>query len=90
MSKILLQADTFSSLTDMVDSLSKKVLRLSDKFLCPLGLTGAYPHQLTESTQSSSELVSKLSELDDLIDEEKRKWKQQVHFSINDYIMFSN
>lgn len=34
--------------------------------------------QLKESTQSSSDLVSKLSELDELIDEEKRKWKQQV------------
>jgi hypothetical protein len=50
------QADTFSSLTDMVDALSKK---------------------LNESTQSSGDLVSKLSELDDLIDDEKRKWKQQ-------------
>lgn len=50
------QADTFSSLTDMVDALAKK---------------------LTESTQSSGDLVSKLSELDELLDEEKRKWKQQ-------------
>lgn len=50
------QADTFDSLTDMVDALSKK---------------------LNEATQCSNDLVSKLSELDDLIDEEKRKWKQQ-------------
>jgi hypothetical protein len=28
--------------------------------------------------QCSNDLVSKLSELDELIDEEKRKWKQQV------------
>ena len=50
------QAETFDSLTDMVDALSKK---------------------LNEATKSSHDLVSKLSELDELIDEEKRKWKSQ-------------
>jgi septal ring factor EnvC (AmiA/AmiB activator) len=50
------QAETFDSLTDMVDALSKK---------------------LNDATKSSHDLVSKLSELDELIDEEKRKWKSQ-------------
>jgi len=50
------QAETFDSLTDMVDALSKK---------------------LNDATKSSHDLVSKLSELDELIDEEKRKWKAQ-------------
>ena len=50
------QAETFDSLTDMVDALSKK---------------------LNDATKSSHDLVSKMSELDELIDEEKRKWKAQ-------------
>lgn len=60
------QADTFDSLTDMVDSLSKKLM---------------------ESTQCANDLVSRLSELDDLIDEEKRKWKQQYEAEKNANIL---
>lgn len=56
------QAETFDSLTDMVDALSKK---------------------LNDATKSSHDLVSKLSELDELIDEEKRKWKSQYEAEKN-------
>lgn len=50
------QGETFDSLTDMVDALSKK---------------------LNEATKSSHDLVLKLTELDELIDDEKRKWKSR-------------
>lgn len=40
-------------------------------------MVDALTKKLNDSTKSSNDLVSKLSELDELIDEEKRKWKQQ-------------
>jgi hypothetical protein len=69
------QAETFESLTDMVDALTKK-LNESVK----VSSFQIYRFIVTFS-QCSTDLVSKLSELDELIDEEKRKWRQQVSFS---------
>jgi hypothetical protein len=41
-------------------------------------MVDALTKKLNDSVKCSTDLVSKLTELDELIDEEKRKWKQQV------------
>ena len=77
------QAETFESLTDMVDALTKKLnesVKVSPTQRSSLNSLIHFPllYPLASSPKCSTDLVSKLSELDELIDEEKRKWKQQV------------
>jgi hypothetical protein len=71
------QAETFDSLTDMVDALTTK-LNESAKVRERDAQVHLRQCLIVNDVQCSNDLVSKLSELDELIDEEKRKWKQQV------------
>jgi hypothetical protein len=76
------QAETFESLTDMVDALTKKLNESVKVSVHSCVLTSPSSLLLLFlSLKCSTDLVSKLSELDELIDEEKRKWKQQVCLS---------
>jgi len=46
--------------------------------------------KLSDATQNSNEFVSKLNQLDEIIDEEKRKWKTQMENERNSSITERN
>lgn len=46
--------------------------------------------KLSDATQTSNEFVSKLNQLDEIIDDEKRKWKTQMENERNSSITERN